>query len=50
VWLLGAIASGGVIGPYLPMYGLQMTDSASASLIANLEGAFTALLTWFAFK
>ena len=50
VWLLGAIVFGGVIGPYLLMYGLQMTDSASASLILNLEGVFTALLAWFAFK
>jgi drug/metabolite transporter (DMT)-like permease len=32
------------------MYGLQITDSASASLILNLEGVFTALLAWFAFK
>jgi drug/metabolite transporter (DMT)-like permease len=32
------------------MYGLQMTDSASASLILNLEGVFTALLAWFVFK
>ena len=50
MWLLGAIAFGGAIGPYLLMYGLQMTDSASASLILNLEGVFTALLAWFAFK
>jgi hypothetical protein len=49
LWLLGAIAFGGAIGPYLLMYGLQMTDSASASLILNLEGVFTALLAWFAF-
>jgi drug/metabolite transporter (DMT)-like permease len=50
IWLLGAIAFGGAIGPYLLMDGLQMTDSASASLILNLEGVFTALLAWFAFK
>ena len=50
MWLLGAIAFGGATGPYLLMYGLQMTDSASASLILNLEGVFTALLAWFAFK
>jgi drug/metabolite transporter (DMT)-like permease len=50
LWLLGAIAFGGAISPYLLMYGLQMTDSASASLILNLEGVFTALLAWFAFK
>ena len=50
IWLLGAITFGGAIGPYLLMYGLQMTDSASASLILNLEGVITALLAWFAFK
>jgi drug/metabolite transporter (DMT)-like permease len=32
------------------MYGLRVTDAASASLILNLEGVFTALLAWFAFK
>jgi drug/metabolite transporter (DMT)-like permease len=50
VWLFGAIVLGGALGPYLLMYGLQMTDSASASLILNLEGVFTALLAWFAFN
>jgi len=50
LWLLGAIAFGGVIGPYLFMLGLQATDSASASLILNLEAVFTALLAWFVFK
>jgi drug/metabolite transporter (DMT)-like permease len=49
-WLLGATAFGGALGPFLLMYGLQVTDSASASLILNLEGVFTALLAWFAFK
>jgi drug/metabolite transporter (DMT)-like permease len=50
MWLLGAIAFGGAVGPYLLMYGLRLTDSASASLILNLEGVFTAWLAWFAFK
>jgi drug/metabolite transporter (DMT)-like permease len=50
IWLLCAIAVGGALAPYLLMYGLQMTDSASASLILNLEGVFTALLAWYAFK
>jgi drug/metabolite transporter (DMT)-like permease len=49
-WLLAATAFGGVIGPFLLMYGLRVTDAASASLILNLEGVFTALLAWFAFK
>jgi len=50
MWLLCAIGIGGALAPYLLMYGLQLTDSASASLILNLEGVFTALLAWFAFK
>jgi drug/metabolite transporter (DMT)-like permease len=49
-WLLGAIVSGGAIGPFLLMFGLRQTDAASASLILNLEGVFTALLAWFVFK
>ena len=49
-WLLGAIGCGGVIGPYLLLYGLRASDAASASLILNLEGVFTALLAWFAFR
>ena len=48
-WLLGAIAAGGVLGPWLQMFGLARTDSATASLILNLEGVFTALLAWFVF-
>ncbi len=50
LWLVGAIAFGGALGPYLLMYGLQTSDSASASLILNLEGVFTALLAWIVFK
>jgi drug/metabolite transporter (DMT)-like permease len=49
-WLLGAIAAGGALGPYLFMFGLQLTDAASASLILNLEGVFTATLAWFVFR
>jgi len=49
-WLLGASFFGGALGPYLLMYGLRATDAATASLTLNLEGVFTALLAWFAFK
>ena len=49
-WLLGAIAAGGAIGPYLLMVGLQTVDGATASLVLNLEGVLTALLAWFVFK
>src|SRR5919199_3259559 len=48
-WLAGAIAFGGVLGPLLLMVGLTRMPAASASLLLNLEGVFTALLAWFAF-
>jgi hypothetical protein len=47
-WLAGAILSGGVLGPALLMFGLAHTPAASASLLLNLEGVFTAgLLSLF---
>jgi drug/metabolite transporter (DMT)-like permease len=50
LWLLAAAAMGGAVAPYLLMRGLAQIDAASASLALNLEGVFTALLAWFAFK
>jgi drug/metabolite transporter (DMT)-like permease len=49
-WLLSAILAGGVAGPFLLMLGLTSTPATTASLLLNLEGVFTALLAWFAFK
>lgn len=49
-WLAGAVASGGVAGPVLLMLGLAATSAATASLLLNIEGVFTALLAWFAFR
>src|SRR3984885_7388323 len=49
-WLLGAIASGGVLAPVLLMYGLTRTSAANASLLLNLEAVFTALLAWIVFR
>ncbi len=49
-WLIGAIMSGGVIGPVLLMTGLHTTDGASASLLLNLEGVLTALMAWVVFR
>jgi drug/metabolite transporter (DMT)-like permease len=43
------VISGGIVGPVLLMIGLATTSAASASLMLNLEGVFTALLAWFAF-
>ena len=49
-WLVGAIVSGGMLGPALLMLGLARTDAASASLLLNMEGVFTAVLAWVVFK
>lgn len=49
-WLLGAIASGGVLGPLLLMVGLTHTSAADASLLLNLEAVLTALLAWVVFR
>ena len=48
-WLAAAITFGGVLGPVLLMIGLARTAAASASLLLNFEGVFTALLAWFVF-
>jgi drug/metabolite transporter (DMT)-like permease len=49
-WLAGAILSGGIVAPILLMIGLASTSAAASSLLLNLEGVFTALLAWFAFR
>jgi drug/metabolite transporter (DMT)-like permease len=49
-WLAGAVFFGGVLGPVLLMVGLSVTPASTASLLLNLEGVFTALLAWFAFR
>ena len=48
--MAGAVFFGGVAGPVLLMLGLAVTAASTASLLLNLEGVFTALLAWFAFK
>lgn len=49
-WLIGAILAGGIAGPVLLMFGLTGSPGASASLLLNAEGVFTALLAWFVFR
>ena len=41
---LGAIVSGGILGPVLLMFGLTRISASTASLLLNLEAAFTVLL------
>lgn len=49
-WLGGAILAGGIVAPVLLMFGLSRIGASSASLLLNLESAFTALLAWFVFR
>ena len=49
-WLAGAIATGGVLGPVLLMYGLRHAPASSASLLLNLEAVFTTLIAWTVFR
>jgi drug/metabolite transporter (DMT)-like permease len=48
-WLLGAIVSGGALGPVLLLSGLAATPASQASLLLNLEGALTMALAWLLF-
>ena len=49
-WLVAAIASGGVVGPVLLLWGLARMPASSASLLLNAEGVLTALVAWFVFR
>lgn len=49
-WLAGTILFGGILGPALLMVGLTQTTGVVASLLLTLEGVFTALLAWVAFR
>ncbi len=49
-WLIGAVLVGGVLGPILLLVGLMSASAASASLLLNLEGVFTALIAWIVFR
>lgn len=49
-WFATAILAGGVLAPVLLMAGLLNMPASGASLLLNMEGVFTALLAWFAFK
>ncbi len=48
--LAGAVLFGGVLGPVLLLYGLQLAPSASVSLWLNLETVATAVVAWAFFK
>ncbi|MSP82645.1 MAG: DMT family transporter [Alphaproteobacteria bacterium] len=49
-WLAAAVFAGGIVGPVLLMVGLARTTASTSALLLNLEGVFTALIAWFAFR
>ncbi len=49
-WLAGTVLFGGILGPVFLLFGLALTDAASASLLLNLEAVFTLLLAWMVFR
>jgi drug/metabolite transporter (DMT)-like permease len=49
-WLLGAIITGGIVGPVLLMSALARGPASEAALLLNLEGVLTALIAWVVFR
>jgi drug/metabolite transporter (DMT)-like permease len=49
-WAAAAILAGGVLGPVFLMFGLVLTNAASASLLLNLEGLATMAIAWIVFR
>jgi len=49
-WMIGAVITGGIVGPIFLMWGLAGTVASTASLLLNAEGVFTALLAWYVFR
>ncbi|MBS1996423.1 MAG: DMT family transporter [Cyanobacteria bacterium SZAS LIN-2] len=49
-WLSPAIICGGILAPIAMMQGLALGGAAASSMLLNLEGVFTALIAWIAFK
>lgn len=50
LWFAPAILCGGILGPVFLLFGLRLTSASTASLLLILEGVFTALVAWIAFR
>lgn len=50
LWFAPAILCGGILGPVFLLFGLRLTAASTASLLLILEGVFTALIAWIAFR
>lgn len=49
-WFAGAIGFGGILGPFLLVWGLTKTGAGAASLLLNLEAVLSAALAWIVFR
>lgn len=49
-WFVLSLVMGGVFASVLMMIGLRGTTAATASLLLNLEGVFTATIAWVLFR
>ena len=49
-WLVGAIVTGGIVGPALLMFALAYGRASEAALLLNLEGVLTAVIAWVVFQ
>ncbi len=49
-WMAGSMLFGGLLAPVLLMVGVSRTEPATASLLLNVEGVFTASLAWLFFR
>jgi drug/metabolite transporter (DMT)-like permease len=49
-WLALVVLTGGVFGPVLLMFGLQVTNASTASLLLNVEAVATMVVAWVAFN
>lgn len=50
LWLAGAILTGGVLGPILLLYGLTISTASGVSLLLNLEGVLTVIISAWVFR
>lgn len=49
-WFAASIVAGGVLAPVLQAFGIAHSSAATASLLLNLEGVFTAVIAWVVFR
>jgi len=49
-WLAGVIVSGGMLGPFLMLWGLERLSGVLTSLLLNLEAPFTVLVAVLVFR